>query len=252
MRASGWSIGIIVLPKEIELALLEAEQAELKEQVALAELTLETTKIETVLFQQRYYQIVGRLYAQLDDLAAQIANMRMEQNPEDSVLKAQAHSTQQQARRSSEEAGLIERQPDPAPVIDLNLKQAYRRAAKLMHPDLGISVHERQRRTKFMASLNLAYEHGDPAEIERLVVEFGQDPEAIVGEDVASRIEKGNRRISQLRRRLAELQLEMDAQQKSKGFCSGRPSKLPRRLAQTLWVTWRMNWPRKSPSARPN
>ena len=103
-----------------------------------------------------------------------------------------------------------------------------------------------------MASLNLAYEHGDPAEIERLVVELGQDPEAIVGEDVASRIEKANRRISQLRRRLAELQLEMDAQQKSKGFCSSRPSKLPRRLAQTLWVTWRMNWPRKSPSARPN
>ena len=126
--------------KEIELALLEAEQAELKEQVALAELTLETTKIETVLFQQRYYQIVGRLYAQLDDLAAQIANMRMEQNPEISGLKAQARSTQQQARRSSEEPGLIERQPDPAPVIDLNLKQAYRRAAKLIRPDLGISV----------------------------------------------------------------------------------------------------------------
>ena len=218
----------------------------------MAELTLETTKIETVLFQQRYYQIVGRLYAQLDDLAAQIANMPMEQNPEDSVLKAQAHSTQQQARRSSEEAGLIERQPDPAPVIDLNLKQAYRRAAKLMHPDLGISVHERQRRTKFMASLNLAYEHGDPAEIERLVVEFGQDPEAIVGEDV--------RRASR-RQTAVSASYDVDPRASASRWM---PNKSPKdsslrqtietaeALAQTLWVTWRMNWPRKSPSARPN
>jgi hypothetical protein len=91
-----------VLPEEIELARLDAEQAELEEQVALAELTLATTMNETAQFQQRYYQAVGRLYAQLDELAAQIANIRMERNPYDSVLKARALSAQQQARKSSE------------------------------------------------------------------------------------------------------------------------------------------------------
>jgi hypothetical protein len=87
-----------------------------------------------------------------------------------------------------------------------------------MHPDLAISAHERQRRTKLMVSLNLAYERGDLTEIARLVAEFGQDPEAIVGEDVASRIVKAIRRIAQLRRRLGELQIEMDANQKTEGF----------------------------------
>jgi hypothetical protein len=207
-----------VLPEEIELARLDAEQAELEEQVALAELTLATTKNETAQFQQRYYQAVGRLYAQLDELAAQIANIRMERNPYDSVLKARALSAQQQARKSSEEAGLTDKQPKPTPIIDPSLKQAYRQAARLMHPDLAISAHERQRRTKLMVSLNLAYERGDLTEIARLVAEFGQDPEAIVGEDVASRIVKAIRRIAQLRRRLGELQIEMDANQKTEGF----------------------------------
>src|SRR6185312_7065061 len=97
-------------------------------------------------------------------------------------------------------------------------KQAYRRAVKLMHPDLAISEAERQRRTKLMAALNLAYERGDLKEIERLVAEFGQDPEAIVGEDTGSRIVKTLRRIAQLRRRLGELQLELETHKKSEAY----------------------------------
>ena len=43
------------------------------------------------------------------------------------------------------------------------------------------------------------------------MIEFGQDPEAITGEDVASRLVKTIRRIAQLRRRMAEAQQEIDA-----------------------------------------
>ncbi len=113
---------------------------------------------------------------------------------------------------------MIEERAEPAPAIDPELKSAYRRAVKLMHPDLAISDHERQRRTKLMAALNLAYEKGDLREMERLVVEFGHDPEAIVGEDVASRIVKTIRRIAQLRRRLVELEWELAVYQKSEAF----------------------------------
>jgi hypothetical protein len=60
--------------------------------------------------------------------------------------------------------------------------------------------------------VNLAYEHGDQKAIESLIEEFGQDPEAIVGEDIGSRIVKTIRRIAQLRQRLAELQQEIEAQ----------------------------------------
>ena len=144
--------------------------------------------------------------------------MRAARVPEDTVLRAHARFTQEQAKRSSEEAGLIEKQPNPPPVIDHDLKQAYRKAVKLMHPDLAISEPERQRRTKLMAAINLAYERGDLKEIERLTAEFGQDPEAIVGEDVGSRIVKAIRRIAQLRRRLDELQLEIKAHKKSEVY----------------------------------
>jgi hypothetical protein len=60
-----------------------------------------------------------------------------------------------------------------------------------------------------MAQVNLAYERGDQKAIEKIIEEFGEDPEAIVGEDIASRIVKAIRRIAQLRHRLAEAQQEI-------------------------------------------
>jgi hypothetical protein len=207
-----------MLPEEKELARLEVEQAELKEQVILAELALETIKTETAQFQHRYYKAVGRLYAQLDQIDAQLANMKAEQAPDDMTLKAHARAAEQQAKQSAEEAGLSEAKPKPPPVIEAGLKQAYRQAVKLMHPDLAITEHERQRRTQLMALVNLAYERGDREAIEKLIEEYGQDPEAIVGEDVGSRIVKVIRRIAQLRRRLGEIQQEIEAHHKTEIF----------------------------------
>jgi hypothetical protein len=207
-----------MLPEEKELARLEAEQAELKEQVTSAELALETTKTETAQFRHRYYQTVGRLYVQLDAIDAQIANLRMKQVPDDPTLKAHAQAAEAQAKQSAEEAGLNEARPKPPPVIEPALKQVYRQAVKLMHPDLATNEQERQRRTKLMALVNLAYERGDRASIEKLIEEYGQDPEAIVGEDVGSRIVKVIRRIAQLHRRLGEVRREIEVHQKTELF----------------------------------
>jgi hypothetical protein len=207
-----------MLPEEEGLARLEADQEELKEQVTSAELALETIKTETAQFQRRYYNSVGRLYAQLDELDAQIAKAKMETAPNDATVKAYAHTAEQQAKKSAEEAGLIEAQPKPPPVISADLKKAYRQAVKLMHPDLAITEQERQRRTELMALVNLAYERGDQRAIEKLIEEFGADPEAIVGEDIGSRIKKAFRRIAQLRRRLNEIQQEIEAHQKTEIF----------------------------------
>ena len=201
-----------MLPEEQELIRLENEQAELEEQVTSAELTLETTKIETAQFQHRYYQTVGRLYAQLDELDAQIATAQVAQSPDDVTAQAHAQAAQEQANKSAEEAGLIEGQPAPPPVISKEATLAYRRACKL-HPDRATTELERQRRTVLMAQVNLAYERGDQQAIEKLVAEYGQDPEAIAGDDVASRIVKAIRRIAQLRRRMGEAKQEIEAMQ---------------------------------------
>lgn len=206
-----------MLPEEQELARLEAEQTELESQVSSAELALETDRVEIARFQHRYYQTVGRLYAQLDELDAQIANALVAESPDDIAAQGQAQAAQEQARKSAEEAGLIEAQPIP-PVITPDLELAYRQAAKLMHPDRATTEPERLRRTVLMAQVNRAYEIGDQEAIEKLIVEFGQDPEAIAGADVASRIVKAIRRIAQLRRRSKEIEGETKALQQSEIF----------------------------------
>lgn len=207
-----------MLPEEQELTRLEAEQASLEEQVTTAELTLETSKTETAQFQHRYHQTVGRLYAQVDELDAQIARVQAGLAPDDAAAQAHAQAAEQQAKASAEEAGLIEAQPAPPPVITPELKLAFKKAAMLMHPDRASSDSERLRRTALMAQVNLAYERGDQQAIEKLVAEYGQDPEAITGGDVASRLVKVIRRIAQLRRRMGEVQQQMEAMQLTEIF----------------------------------
>jgi hypothetical protein len=204
-----------VLPEEKELARLEAEQSELKEHVSAAELELETIKTETVRFQSRYYEAVGRLYLRLDEFDAEIARVQSKQTPNDLSLKAQAEAAKQKAQQSADEAGLVRTQPKPTPFVSPELKQAYRRAVKLIHPDLAVTDHGHRRRTELMAVVNLAYERGDQAAIEKAIEEFGQDPELVVGEDIGSRIVKTLRRNAQLRRRLDQIQQEIDALRQS-------------------------------------
>lgn len=207
-----------MLPEEQELNRLESEQAKIEEQVTTAELTLETSKTETAQFQHRYHQTVGRLYAQMDELDALIAKVQAGLSPDDATAQAHAQAAEQQAKASAEEAGLIEAQPTPPPEITPEIKFVFRQAAKLMHPDRATNEPERLRRTALMAQVNVAYERGDQQAIEKLIKEYGHDPEAITGGDVASRLVKAIRRIAQLRRRMCEVQQQIDAMQQTEIF----------------------------------
>jgi len=141
-----------------------------------------------------------------------------EHSPNNTTAQANAHAAEQQAKASAEEVGLIEAQSAPPPVITPELKLAYRHAAKLMHPDRATTDAERERRNILMAQVNIAYERGDLKAIQKLINDFGQDPEAIVGVDVASRLVKAIRRIAQLRRRIGEVQQAMEAMQQTEIF----------------------------------
>lgn len=204
-----------LFPEEQELQRLESEQGTLADQVSQAELSLETVKTETEHFRHRYYQAVGPLYAELDELDAQIAFEAMLRSPGNPLAQMHAQTAQARAEKTAEEAGLVDARPEPPPDITAELKQAYRKATRLMHPDRATSESERLRRTDLMARVNRAYERGDISTIERLTIEFGQDPEIIAGEDTASRIVKAIRRIAQLRRRLGELQKELQLHRKT-------------------------------------
>lgn len=204
--------------QELELARLEVEQAQLEEQVALYELERETTKADVARFQKRYYDTVGRLLVELDKLLAGIAGIEAGSNPDNIEAQQLAKAAQERARRSAEEAGLIEAQPEPPAEITPECKKAYRKAAMLMHPDRATSDAERERRTQMMALVNLAYERGDQTALEKLIIEFGEDPEAVSGVDTASRMLKATRRIAQLRRRMAEIDQDLDDLQQAEIF----------------------------------
>ena len=169
-------------------------------------------------FQKRYYDTVGRLLVELDNLLAAISQQAAAADPADMEVRNEALAAQERARQSAEEAGLIEAQPEPPAEITPECKKAYRKAAMLMHPDRATSDAERERRTQMMALVNLAYERGDQAALEKLIIEFGEDPEAITGVDAVSRMMKSARRIAQLRRRMAEIELELDGLRQAEIF----------------------------------
>ncbi len=203
-----------MLPEEQELNRLETEEAELEEQVASVELALETLKTEMSQFHYRYYRLVGYLYVEMDELDVRIVSEEAERYPHNIELQKQVHDAEQQARRSAEEAGLTESQVPPTEITP-EIKQAYRKATKLMHPDRATNEIERERRTIMMARVNRAYETGDLAAIEQLIINFGQDSEAVEGSDTGARLVKVIRRIAQLRRRLSEAEQELSEQKKT-------------------------------------
>lgn len=203
-----------MLPEEQELKRLESEETELEEQVASAELTLETLKTEMSQFHYRYYRLVGYLYVEMDELDARIASEEAERYPDNIELQARAHDAEQQSRRSAEEVGLTESQAPPVEITP-EIKQAYRKATRLMHPDRATNEIERERRTIMMAGVNRAYEAGDLAAIEQLIIDFGEDSEAVEGSDTGARLVKVIRRIAQLRRRLSEAEQELSEQKQT-------------------------------------
>ncbi|MGZ8907776.1 MAG: hypothetical protein ACXW1U_18890 [Methylobacter sp.] len=160
-----------MLPEEQELNRLESEQAALEDQVANAELTLETLKVDTARFHHHYKQTVARYFAELDRLDAQIARAKAGFDLDDDEARARAEAAERQAQQSAEEAGLTEQEPPPPPEITPELKQAFRQAAKLMHPDRATTDSELERRNVIMALVNVAYAKGEQATIEKLMLE---------------------------------------------------------------------------------
>jgi hypothetical protein len=197
-------------PEEQHLADQEHLLAELSEQLISKETEFATTGAEFARFREAYLRRFAPLYRELDDLEAQIARLLAleERTPE---ANEKAESAEQRAAESEEAARLTEESAASAPseelprAVDPELRDLYRRAAKLVHPDTAGSNEERERRTRVMAAVNEAYERGDAAAIQRIVDGEGARPEAIEGDDVASRLIRVLRQLAQIRARFTEL-----------------------------------------------
>ena len=87
----------------------------------------------------------------------------------------------------------------------------YREAAKRIHPDLATDPADRERRTRFMAEANRAYEAGDAESLKRILDEYEDGAEAITGEGIGAELIRIIRQISLAKTRPLAIEQEMTA-----------------------------------------
>lgn len=172
--ASDSQPGRAVSVSDQQLQRLTAELRRLEADLIERELELSSTQAELRAFELRYMRTVGAKLAELDRLYAEIAHRRAAHGPTESVLEAEAKEAERQARASEEAVGAAAESPDPAQRFEPSdsLRALYRRAAKLMHPDLAADDIDRVNRVRFMQRANAAYQAGDEDTLERLITEW--------------------------------------------------------------------------------
>lgn len=130
-------------PKEEELARKQSRLAHLEAELAERELERATLQADLAALEKRYLEVVGRRYAELDRLEAQIAESLARRNPNDQAAKERAKAARSQAEASAKLVGESEKQTQrrKAPHSE-SLRTLYRQAAKLLHPDLTLDREE--------------------------------------------------------------------------------------------------------------
>ena len=167
----------------------------------LAERQLELTILQNRLqaFEHRYLLEVGVLYAELDALEAEIAELKLFLSPHDQRLEQRLRKLRVDASESAKEASRGERaqaRPDSQP--SENLKKLYREAAKRIHPDLAKDNDDAVQRHKAMAEVNCAYEAGDESRLQAVVDDWNSRPDVEHLDDVGTRLVRLIRKIAQL------------------------------------------------------
>jgi hypothetical protein len=188
--------------KRVELALLESDLAE-------RELGLATLNGEVRAFEARYLSIVGVKFAARDELEALIAEARAGQSLADGFMHQRAADARRKATESAATAGAASVPiPNGAFKPSEHVKGLYRDIAKRVHPDLSTDQKRRDRRTQFMAEVNLAYARGDEARLRSLLEEWDSSPDSVEGESIAADLVRSVRSIHQVKGRLAQIEAE--------------------------------------------
>lgn len=199
---------IASMPEEAELAAKKAELERLSLILSGKELDLEDLKPAIARFQHRYFSELGRKYVELDELRAQAAEHRARRSPRDSVLNHEAKKVREQANQTAGEYRAASDETSCSalkPKASEDIKNLYRRIAAIIHPDKATDERSRDIRTRLMADLNEAYEHGDLLRMQAILAEWQASPEAVSGEGIASELVRAIRAIAQVQRRIDEI-----------------------------------------------
>lgn len=203
-------LGFRPKPEEEELKLKKQELQGLESKLIELELQLVSLKGELSAFERLYLKQVGVLYAELDEIEAQIAELLARRDPGN----PKAHEAAKEARARAEEsrtgAGELAIREAKRFAPSSSLKSLYREVARRIHPDLAVNEADRAKRQRLMAQANQAYENGDEAKLRAILEEYESSPEAVFGEGTGVDLVRVIRKIAQVKRRLAEIQSETE------------------------------------------
>jgi hypothetical protein len=198
------------LPEERELEKKKAELAVLEKSLAQHELDLATLRAQLRDFELRYLEVVGRRFAELDELEAEIAEIAARLRPDAPEIQERARQARSKAEESASTTQLA---PDARSAGGFapssQLREIYRAAAKEIHPDLASDEDERALRQRVMADVNRAYEQQDEAAIKAILLDWAGRPDAIKGEGPLPELGRIIRTIDRVEKRLAEIRKEM-------------------------------------------
>jgi hypothetical protein len=208
----------LLTPEEEELGRKKATLADLETRLADRELELASLRADLHHFEQRYLRTVGRRYALLDELKAQIAEARARQQPHSPDARDQARQARSQARDSARAAGDPNAEtpppddvaPPPPPNRSESLNRLYRQAARLLHPDLTLDGDEKARRHRLMAEVNDAYARGDEERIRSILRDWHASPESVPGDGPGAELVRVIRKLAQVDKRLKTIAAELD------------------------------------------
>jgi len=189
-------------PEEHELERKRAELSSLESDLAQKELEYATLTTELHAFEYRYLSVVGVLYAELDRIEAEIADLHVKINPRDTEAQERVTSARAKAEESARSTSDALRQEKKKFVPSDEIKKLYREIAKRIHPDLTTDPKERERRTRLMAVANSAYEKGDEERLRAILRDWEASPEAIKGDGPGADLVRTIRKIAQVEKRL--------------------------------------------------
>ena len=195
-------------PEEIELDKKLRVLERLKDRLATSEEDMTDLRAELEQFEARYTIDVARLYAEHDEIEAQIAEEEYKLVPDDEEIKKKAEELRRKAEESAARAAEDEEKKNRSFEPTAETRKAYHSLARIIHPDLALDAGEKEKRHGLMAELNQAYSTGDQAKLDRLAADYRAHPDLITGDTVGDQLVRVIRQIAQVKARLNALVIE--------------------------------------------